>query len=120
MTLVLTDFKHRHNFRVIQLCGSFRFGLKASHIGFGGQLSGENHFQGDDPIQPRLAGTENDAHPAACDLFQQFIVPEITDLGASDQACVRFARFRFGGSSSERIPTPLAIVGECGFVSGPR
>ena len=70
MPLVLADFKDRHDARMIQLRGRLRFGLKASHIGFGGQPSRENHFEGDDPIQSRLAGAEDDAHATPRDLFQ--------------------------------------------------
>jgi hypothetical protein len=63
MAIVLTDFEDRHDSRMIELCGGFRFGLKPSHIGFGGQPSAENHLQSNHPIQTRLAGAENDAHP---------------------------------------------------------
>ena len=114
---MLADFEDWNDSRMIQLCGSFGFGLKTSHICFGRQSSAENHLQGDSAIQSCLASAENDTHATPRDLFQHFVVPEIANFCSRCWARVRFAVSRFGGNSIERISI-VPPVGENGFVPG--
>ena len=39
-----------------------------------GLLAGQQHLDGDNPVQAELAGLEHDAHAAAGDFFEQLMV----------------------------------------------
>ena len=76
LPLVLADLVDGHDVRVVELGGGLGLGLEAPQVGRGGELAGENHFQGDDPVERRLPRLVDDAHAAAGDLFQQLVVAE--------------------------------------------
>ena len=80
LPFVLADLDDRNDSRVIELCRRFGFGVKSLHVFFTSKLTGKDHFERDDPIEIRLPGFVDDAHPATRDLFQQFVIAEITDL----------------------------------------
>ena len=46
------------------------------------QGPGQEHLEGDRPVQAPLAGAEDDAHPAPGDLPEQLVIADIADLGA--------------------------------------
>jgi hypothetical protein len=77
LAFVLADFVNGNNVRMIKPGRRFSFGVKALPQCGCGQLSGENHFECDGPIEAHLPRAIHNAHAAACDFFDQFIVSEV-------------------------------------------
>jgi len=44
-----------------------------------GQVSSQNHFYGHDAVEGTLAGPIDDAHPAAGDLLDEFVIAEASE-----------------------------------------
>ena len=78
---VLPDFVDGHNVRVLQIGGRLGFGKEPLHAGGARELSGEDHFDGNCPIEAALAGFVDRAHAAACDFLVQFIVAKEPQRG---------------------------------------
>ena len=70
---------------MVQVGRRLGFALKALHVLRGGQFSGQDHLERDDAAQADLAGPVNYAHAAARDLFQQFVIADVTDFGSRCQ-----------------------------------
>ena len=66
--LMLTDFEHRHNRRMIQLCGRFGFDSQPLNLRAAGELAGPHHLQRDLAIEPYLTCSVNHSQKitAAC------------------------------------------------------
>ena len=52
---------------------------EAGHVARRGQLALQDHLEGDDAVEADLPGLVDDAHAAAGDLLQQFVVAEVAD-----------------------------------------
>ena len=102
-------FVDRHDTRMNQTGGRFGFDAKPLNVGFRGKVSAENHLHGDQPIQTHLPRSEDNAHPAAGDLFQQFVVAEAVSLCEPAQQRLPAARW-FDGE----------VIGTWGQVPGVR
>ena len=75
-----------------QLRHRLGFTIKTLNRFLVGQASGENHLDGDLPVETLLPGPVDHTHPTATDLFEQFVIAErVTKILSSDQA-----RFRGG------------------------
>ena len=77
--LMLRDFENRDDAGMIQIRRRFGLGVKPFDIVFAGQLPGQDHLQRDDAVQADLPSFVDHAHPAAGDLFQQFVIAEAAD-----------------------------------------
>ena len=53
------------------------FGVEAVDLSLGGKLPGQNHFHSHRSIQRRLPRLINDAHAAAGNFFQKFVIAEV-------------------------------------------
>ena len=49
-----------------------------------GQPAGQDHLQGDDAVEPALPGPVDDAHAAAADLLEQFVIAEQCEPAVRD------------------------------------
>ena len=78
-TRVLTHFVNRHDVGMIEIGDCLGFEAKAPAIVFGGEDAGQNHFESDRPIQAHLARFKDNAHAAARQLANQFVVTKIVD-----------------------------------------
>src|SRR4051812_38756789 len=61
---------------MIELRGSAGFRLKSLDVRRRSELAGENHLERDDSIERSLPSSINDAHSAAGDLFEKFVIGE--------------------------------------------
>jgi hypothetical protein len=75
------DLVDGHDVRVVQRGGGLGLGLEPPHVRLGRQLPGEDHFEGDRPVQADLVRPVDDAHAAAGDLPQQLVVAEVAHHG---------------------------------------
>src|SRR5262245_45649154 len=88
---------------MLKLCGRGGLGLEALAVVVVGELAAEDHFQGDDAIEANMPRLENDAHPAAANLAQQFVVVQAAGRNG-EGGC---GRLRFG----PKFPGELRIEG---------
>ena len=65
--LVLTDLVDGNDVRVVEARRRLRLDVKAVQLPRRRELPGQDHLEGDRPIQAHLAGLVNDAHTAAGD-----------------------------------------------------
>ena len=79
LALVDADFVDGDHARMAEVGGGFGFGLEAVYVGFGGQVAGQDHFDGDGAVEADLAGLVDDAHAALGDFFEQLVVAEVAD-----------------------------------------
>src|SRR5215510_13261362 len=80
LTFVLPNFVNGHDMRMVQPSRRFGFGVKTLLQCRGGQLSSQNHLEGDGPIQAYLPGPINYAHPSPGDLFEQNVIAEVANV----------------------------------------
>ncbi len=72
----LVHFVDRHDPRMIQPRGRFGFGIEAFDVVRRGELAGQDHLQGHDPVQLDLPRLVDHPHPAAGEFLDQLIVAE--------------------------------------------
>src|SRR5947209_12855436 len=77
--VVFADFIDGQNVRVVEVRRRLGLLLEPDAIRLTGELAAQNHLDGDGPVQTHLPGLEDDAHAAAGDFFDEFIVAEIAD-----------------------------------------
>src|SRR5262245_41137691 len=95
---------------MIKLGSGFRLSIESLHVGLVGQLSRQDHLQGDDSLKVYLPRLEDHPHPATGDLLQQLIITEVADpipvrwfslisaeIGCRTENCGRFMDRRYGG-----------------------
>lgn len=70
---VVADFEDLHDVRVMQAGHGPRFRQEAIVMRRIGMRAGQNHFDGDKPIELRLAGPVDHAHAATAELFEDFV-----------------------------------------------
>jgi hypothetical protein len=68
---------NRDNVRVLEHRRRGGFAAKALDKLLGRELAGENHLHRHDAVQTGLPRTIDNAHAAAGDFFQQFVIPEL-------------------------------------------
>ena len=73
------DFVNRDDVRVLQARGGGGFGAEALDEILSRQRPGQEHLHRDDAVQAHLPRSIDDAHPAARDFFQQFVITKATD-----------------------------------------
>jgi hypothetical protein len=80
LAVVLADFVNGNDVRMIETGGRFGFGVKTLLQCERGQVPGQNHLERDGPIQAHLSSAINHAHPAAGDLFEQFVIAKVANM----------------------------------------
>ena len=70
----LADFVDRHDAGMIELRGGLGFGFEAIAVGLGRELAAQNHLHRDFAAQTRLHRAIDDAHAAAAELLEQFVI----------------------------------------------
>jgi hypothetical protein len=81
LAVQLPNFVDGHDVRMTETGGGLGFAAKTLESAAPGEFSKENHLDGDDPVEAALTGLVNQAHPAACDFFEQFIVAKACSCG---------------------------------------
>ena len=81
LALVLADLVNRHDAGVIKVGRSLGLGVEPLDVGLVGELTGEDHLERDRTIQAHLSRLEHDAHAAAGDFADDFVVTEVADSG---------------------------------------
>ncbi len=79
LALVLPDLVDRHDARMIEFGGSLGFDIKAADGIVVGELACQDHLQGDLAVEAHLTRLEDDAHAAACELADDFVVAEVAN-----------------------------------------
>src|SRR5262245_61427233 len=77
LPLVLADLVNGDDVGVVETGRRLGLGAEALHLGWRGQLAGEDHLEGDFPFEADLPGPIHDAHAASRDLLQQLVVAEV-------------------------------------------
>ena len=62
-----------------RLAAASRLAAEALHLLLAGQLTGEDHLEGHDPVERHVSGLVDDPHAAAGDLLQQLVIAEEAD-----------------------------------------
>ena len=65
LVLMLADLVDGYDIGVIEVSGGLGLGLETPHVGFRGQLAGQDHLEGHQPLQLDLPGLVHHAHAAA-------------------------------------------------------
>ena len=98
LAVLLADLVDGHDVGVIERCGGLGFALEALNVGRGGELSGENHLDGDQAIEAQLQGLVHHSHAAARQFFQKHVVADCAFLDPRRQArCATVRRSSVGG-----------------------
>src|SRR5262245_59616765 len=84
LSLMLADLVDGDNVRVLEVSGGTGLGVKALQVLLAGELPRKDHLEGDHAIKADLARSENNAHPAAGDFIQQFIIAKVSQ-GSTDR-----------------------------------
>ena len=79
---------------MFQAGGGRRLGMEPLKIGCIRHSAGQDHLDGDEAIELHVAGLEDDAHAAAAQLVQQFVVADLFDDGIAFR---REGPIRLGG-----------------------
>ena len=115
LALMLANFVDGHDVGVIELGGGLSLGLEPLHVSGRGQLSGQDHLEGNQPLQLDLPRLVHHAHAAACDLLQQLVFAEVTHCFQGRRAHGRFAGCERGrlthGNGCGSLPHAV-VVGE--------
>ena len=84
--------------------GRFGFGFEPFDQILAGERPGADELQGNEPVQADLARFKHDAHSAAGDFFQQFVIAEVTQFRARKRRQRRGGwRRRFLSNRSRRL-----------------
>src|SRR6266478_4926608 len=84
---MLPDLMNLHDVRVLQLGDRLGLSLEASQVPGAGVGAGQDHLEGDEALEAALPGLVDNAHSAAPQLRQQFVVSEGADLAAHGWGC---------------------------------
>ena len=77
LAVVLADLVDRHDVGMVEVGRRLGFAVEPLHVLVRGELPGEDHLQGDRPVQLDLPGLVDHAHAAAGDLALDFVVAEL-------------------------------------------
>ena len=77
LAFVLADFVDRDDVWMLQAGHRLRLGLKTLHELVARKLPEQQHLHRDDAVQAHLPCPINDAHPAARDFLQQFVIAKL-------------------------------------------
>ena len=83
---MLADFVDGDDVGVVELGSGFGFAAEAGQVGPRGGGAGEDDLEGDDAVEAFLPGAIDDAHAAAAEFFEQFVIVE-TLRDAAHAAC---------------------------------
>ncbi len=86
MAAVFADLEDLHDVGVLQACNRFALGAEAGQFPFAGIFAGQDHLEGHQAVELALPGLVDDAHAAAAQLLQQFVVADVTDFRAQGRA----------------------------------
>jgi hypothetical protein len=75
--VVVADFVNRDNMGMVEGRGGLRFAAETVQLGARRHACAEEHLQRYDAIQAPLAGAIDDAHTAAGDFTEQFVIAEL-------------------------------------------
>ena len=81
--VVLADLVDLDDVRVLQPGDGPGFLIEAGELLRAGVPAGENHLEGDEPIQPRLPGLVDDAHAAAAQLREDLVAGNLREFTRS-------------------------------------
>ncbi len=99
MAVVFADLEDLHDVRVLQAGDRFGLGAEAGYLPFAGVFAGQDHLQGHQTVELALPGLVDDAHAAAAQFVQQFVVADVTDFRAQRRADKR----RLTGGQRRRL-----------------
>jgi hypothetical protein len=105
LTRVLADLVDRHDPGVIEVGCRLGLGVEPLDVAVVGELTGDDHLEGDGAIEADLAGVEDHAHAAPGDLADDLVVAEIADGRA--------------GRKVARRPVAIGRLGQPAEVGGP-
>ena len=81
---------------MVELRGGLGFRLKTLEGQRRGEVRVADHFQGDEPVEADLARAIDDAHAAAAEGFEQFVVAEAAACARARSQFIRSAGFQRG------------------------
>jgi len=76
LAALFPDLVDGHDVRVVQTGGRLGLGAEALNVRRGGQLAGEDHFEGDQTVEAHLPGFEDHAHAAPAEDAEDLIAAE--------------------------------------------
>ena len=79
----LANFVDGHDRGMVEAGGSLGLGTETANLGVVGELTGQDHLEGDHAIQAELPCLEHHAHATAGDLAKDLIVAEARSHGFS-------------------------------------
>ena len=97
---------------MVEIGRRLRLGAEPPHIPGRSQLAGQDQFHRDEAIGADLARLVDNAHAAAGDLFQQFVIAEIADPGPRRKStrCRLVCTDRRAGKLSRAGPVRLELL----------
>ena len=109
LALVLADLVNRHDPGMVEIGGCLGLDVEPLDVRVVGELSGEDHLQGDRAIERHLPGLEHDPHAAPRDLADDLVVAEIADAGRS---CL----LRLGRGERAEVDGSVTALWQCGVL----
>ena len=85
LPVVLADLVDRHDAGMVEVGRGLGLGAEPRDVGLVGELPGQDHLEGDGPVEAQLPGLVDDAHAAAGDLAKQLVVAEATEHAGPDR-----------------------------------
>ena len=76
LALMLTNFVNGDDVRMVEAGGGFRFAHESLHLGLAGEQAGQQHLERDGTVEADLPGAIDNAHAAAGEFAEQFVVAE--------------------------------------------
>ena len=104
------DLEDRHDVRVVEDRHGLGLDLESAAVVVGGMGAGQEHLEGDGPVQADLARLVDDANPAVGDLANQLVIAEVGDPASQQGAGIVLAQNRRRPVGILSIPA----VGEVG------
>ena len=82
---MLADLEDGDNAGMVKVGGGLGLQVESLNLGLAREATGEDHFEGDGPVEFDLPGLVYDAHSATRDLALKFVIAEIADDGTARQ-----------------------------------
>ena len=106
LPLALASLENGDDVRMPEIRRRFGFATEPEHVLFASEVTGQNHLHRDDAVEALLQRFIDDAHAAAGDFFQQFVIAKGAEATVLVTGCWKRSLSQRGLSHRFELPQP--------------